>query len=217
MKIGILLVLFLFSFSSFAESQDYIVVGISGRGTSADINSFPSIAHSLQSPYDSKIKKIYKLYHFSGEELFPDIISDLKCADGVKESGSPELIIIVNSWGSGRAYSLAKRYEAECGEQVSAFYIIDGVRKPIGPFGRNVPAKHCMNVFQTKNMVRGMSLDNCQNIDATKTCRSNNRIRKCHVNLQFTAVPLIAGDLENTFGIKTCIKYRHLSSETCRD
>jgi hypothetical protein len=170
MKPLITLLALLFLISSYTEAKDYVVVGISGFGTRRPENAWqPSGAHENLPDYGNIFAR-HELVHYAKKRELQEIIDYFNCKDGLKGRQDLGLLILVNSWGSGKAHKLAKMYNKQCGELVDSFYIVDGVSKPIGAFKREVPAKECRNYYQTKGLVRGTDIPGCENHDLTKQC-----------------------------------------------
>lgn len=170
MKNLITLAALLFLINSFVEAKDYVLVGVSGFGTRRPENAWqPSGAHE-NLPSRGKIFSRHELVHYAKTHELRAILEEFECSNGKKGREDLGLILLVNSWGSGKGHKLAKMYKKECGDLVDAFYLIDGVSKPIGAFKRDIPAKVCRNFYQTKGAVRGRAQDNCTNFDLTREC-----------------------------------------------
>lgn len=201
MKSFLTLLALLFLISSYSEAKDYVVVGISGFGTRRTENAWqPSGAHE-NLPHRGRIYARHELVHYAKTRELREILEVFECSDGKKGRDDLGLLLLVNSWGSGKAHKLAKMYQKQCGELVDAFYLIDGVAKPIGAFKRDIPAKVCRNYYQTKGMVRGTAQDNCQNFDLTPQCDISGYEKgvDCHIFVEWRGSEHAADHMLNNF------------------
>lgn len=189
---------FLISASTLAK--DYVVVGISGFGTRRPENAWqPSGAHE-RLPYSGKIAARFELVHYAKTNELNEILNEFICEKGIKEDNKG-LILMVNSWGSNKGLKLAKMYQKKCGEKVDAFYLIDGVAKPIGAFKKDIPAKFCRNYYQTRGVVRGTAQNNCENFDLTDDCARNGITSavNCHIHVEWTGASKSAQHMRSNF------------------
>ena len=167
-------------------ASHYILVGVSGFGTGRDGAGQPSGAHDNLIYRHHALLQTYKLVHKSRNKEINEILENFQCNDG--KSARPELglIIVANSWGSTKGYKLAKKYKKACGKEVEFFYMVDGVTKPIGAFGRKIPAKTCINYYQTKGLVRGKAIKGCENHNLTDRCERNGYgAIQCHIAVEW--------------------------------
>lgn len=181
------------------EAKEFVVVGVSGFGTRRPDNAWqPSGAHE-NLPYSGRIAARFELVHYAKTSELKEILKEFECEKGIKQDRKG-MIILANSWGSGKAHKLAKMYQKECGEKVDAFYLIDGVSKPIGAFKRDIPAKVCKNYYQTKGAVRGTDQNNCENYNLTKDCeRYGYGAVQCHIHVEWEGSERAAKHMRNNF------------------
>lgn len=201
MKNLITLAVLLFLINSIAEAKDYVLVGISGFGTRRPENAWqPSGAHE-NLPSRGKIFSRHELVHYAKTRELQSILDEFECSDGKKGRDDLGLILLVNSWGSGKGHKLAKMYQEQCGDKVDAFYLVDGVAKPIGAFKRDIAAKYCRNYYQTKGAVRGQAQDNCTNFDMTRECDISGYEKgvDCHIFVEWRGSEDAATHMINTF------------------
>lgn len=193
MKNLIVLAALLFLVNAYTEAKDYVLVGVSGFGTRRPENAWqPSGAHENLPSY-GKIFARHELVHYAKKKELAAILEDFDCKDGFQKRTDLGLIILANSWGSGKAHKLAKMYQKECGQLVEIFYLIDGVSKPIGSFKRDIPAKKCINYYQRKGAVRGTAQNNCSNTDYTDDCeRLGYGAVQCHIYVEWKGSELAA-------------------------
>lgn len=170
----------------------YIIVGVSGVGTTDSRPSMSSPAHIFENvmynPYEqyTNLSKIFKLYHKSKPEALDPILSRFKCSQGQKKNKNLKLLILANSWGSQLAYDLAIEYYQNCGEPVEAFIVQDGIQKPsMKSFTKEIPANFCVNFFQSKAIIHGAPIEGCHNIDLTKNCKQlkSHKNGGCHTSI----------------------------------
>ncbi len=201
MKNLIIFTTLIFLISAISEAKDYVLVGISGFGTRKAENAWqPSGAHE-NLPYKGRILARHELVHYAKNSELREVLETFECHKGKQEKEELGLIIMVNSWGSGKALNLAKMYQKECGQKIDALYMIDGVAKPIGSFRREIPAKACRNYYQTKGMVRGTAQRNCENFDLTKRCEISgyNKGVDCHIYVEWKATEMAADHMMSTY------------------
>lgn len=193
--IGILLLL-----SSYSEAKEYVVVGVSGFGTRKEENAWqPSGAHE-NLPYYGNIRARFELVHYAKNPELENILNEFNCREG-KSDPNLGLLIIANSWGSGKAHKLAKMYQRKCGDLVDAFYLVDGVSKPIGAFNKDIPAKVCKNYYQTRGAVRGTAVRNCENTNMTNECDPNGAESavQCHIFVEWEGTERAARHMRQNF------------------
>ncbi len=193
MKNILILSALLFLISAYTDAKDYVLVGVSGFGTRRPDNAWqPSGAHE-NLPRFGNIYARHELVHYAKTRELRAILEDFDCQDGVQRKRDLGLIIVANSWGSGEGHKLAKMYQKNCGQLVEAFYLVDGVAKPIGSFKRDIPAKTCFNYYQRKGAVRGTAQDNCANTDYTNQCESRGYgAVQCHIWVEWLGTELAA-------------------------
>jgi len=175
---------------TFAESR-YVHVAVSGLGTKADGTGQASGIHDY-TPSHLAIQQTYKVVHGVGQSKLKEIVQSLKC----KTSEAKKLIITANSWGADAAYRLALLYKKHCHQTVEIFGLVDGVAKPLSPFNKVIPAKKCLNYFQTMGPLRGKKLEGCENIDMTESICGHIQEKitfDCHINAEWYG----AMDLQN--------------------
>lgn len=179
--------------SAYSEAKDFVLVGISGFGTRRPENAWqPSGAHENLPSY-GKIFARHELVHYAKKDELRDILNDFECRNGKQGRSDLGLIILANSWGSGTGHKLAKMYQKKCGQLVEAFYLVDGVAKPIGSFKRDIPAKTCINFYQRKGAVRGTAQNNCTNTNYTDECeRKGYGAVQCHIYVEWLGTELAA-------------------------
>jgi hypothetical protein len=160
-------------------AKDYVVVGISGFGTNRSAkNSQDSGAHN-NLPYSGNIYKRIELVHNASNKEMLKVLNLFNCKNGKKRQNIG-FLIMVNSWGARKANQLAKQFEKKCGEKVDAFYMIDGVSKPLGAYSKKPSANKCYNYYQTKGLVRGNEIIGCKNKNLTQKCGNAGGI-ECHI------------------------------------
>ena len=167
-------------------AKDYIVVGVSGFGTNKTNQSQPSGAHDFLPIFAyGKVSNHYKLLHYSSNKELRNVISEFNCSNK-KQYSNLGLIVMANSWGSGKAISLTKMYKKTCGRQADLFVMIDGVKKPYLAQGKKPYATRCINYFQTKGIIRGKSIKGCENNDITSNaCDSKDSGINCHIKVEW--------------------------------
>ncbi|MCR9203689.1 MAG: hypothetical protein NXH75_03865 [Halobacteriovoraceae bacterium] len=181
------------------EAKEFVVVGVSGFGTRKPDNAWqPSGAHE-KLPYSGKIAARFELVHYAKTRELKEILKEFECEKGIKQDNKG-MVILANSWGSGKAHKLAKMYLKKCGEMVDAFYLVDGVTKPIGAFKRDIPAKVCINYYQTKGVVRGTDQKNCVNHNLTKECEARNYSAvQCHIHVEWEGAERSANHMRQNY------------------
>lgn len=168
-----------------AFAKDYVLVGVSGFGTRRAENAWqPSGAHE-NLPYAGY--KRFELVHYSKKSELQAVVDEFKCT--YKKASRPNLglIIMANSWGSGKAIKLSKMFEKQCDETADLFVMVDGFKKPFLPQGRKPVAKRCINYYQTKGLIRGKSIKGCNNNDLTKKlCPKGVGGIECHIKVEWS-------------------------------
>jgi len=167
------------------NAKEYVLVGISGFGTrdSNDVFWQPSGAHE-NLPYGSY--KRFELVHYSKKAALQNVIDVFQCH--LKKESRPDLglIVIANSWGSRKALKLSEMFNRQCKDRTELFIMVDGYKKPFLPQNKKPVAKKCLNYYQTKGVVRGMSIKGCQNYDLTKKmCPPHVKGIECHINIEW--------------------------------
>ncbi|MEC7275111.1 MAG: hypothetical protein VXV96_02235 [Bdellovibrionota bacterium] len=178
---------FLFLLCAATLATEYVVVGVSGFGTRKPENAWqPSAAHDLL-PTMGKIYSQHKIVHYAKTVELQEIVDEFECNEGKQQRDDLKLIVLVNSWGSGKGHKLAQMYKKQCGQLAEAFYIVDGVKKPIGPFKKKILANSCYNIYQRKGAVRGNKIKGCENINLTSECDVLGYGGvKCHIHAEWT-------------------------------
>lgn len=172
------------------------MVGISGLGTGENGKGQPSGAHD-NLPSDRKIVERILLTRHAGADDLEKVIDSLECDKGLSQPERPGLMIMVNSWGSQNGYRLAKLYKERCHEEVDFYVAVDGVSSIlIKPFSKKVPAKKCMNFYQTKSTVNGGPIDGCQNMDLSDLCEKGG-IATCHIDTEWNGSRMGANEIKN--------------------
>ncbi len=168
------------------QPNSYIVVGISGFGTRRPDKPWqPSGAHE-NLPLVSAVEKSYRLVHYSKKKEVDEVLENFRCRGGRQGSQDLGLVLVINSWGAGLGYKLASRYEKECGRKTDVVVLVDGVAKPIGAFSKRIPSKQCLNYYQTKGLVRGRSIEGCDNKNLTQECeRFGYGPVQCHIYVEW--------------------------------
>ncbi|MCF8060424.1 MAG: hypothetical protein K9K67_14070 [Bacteriovoracaceae bacterium] len=201
MKNLIILATLIFLLNTITEAKDYVLVGVSGFGTRKPENAWqPSGAHE-NLPQSGRIFSRHELVHYAKTAELKDILEVFECRNGKQGNEDLGLIIMVNSWGSSKALTLAKMYQKDCGQKIDAFYMIDGVSKPIGPFKKEVPAKICRNYYQTKGLVRGTDQKNCENFNLTPRCDISGYEKgvDCHIYVEWRGSEMAADHMIKNF------------------
>lgn len=171
--------------STLAIGKQYIMVAVSGFGTRRPDRPWqPSGVHE-RIPVHADLVQSYELVHYAKKNELEAIVEEFQCRDG-KKGRDLGLIITANSWGSSKAYKLAKLYQKKCSDKADLFYVIDGVAKPIGAFGKTPPAKKCFSFYQRKGLVRGKAIDGCLNEDYTSLCKKRGLGPvQCHIHVEW--------------------------------
>lgn len=168
------------------QANSYIVVGISGFGTRRPDNPWqPSGAHE-NLPFVSAVEKTYRLVHYSKKKEVDEVLENFRCSGASQGRPNLGLILVINSWGAGLGDKLARRYEKECGTKADVVVLVDGVAKPVGAFSKKIPSKQCLNYYQTKGLVRGRSIEGCDNKNLTRECeRYGYGPVQCHIYVEW--------------------------------
>lgn len=177
-----------------AESSDpdqFIIVGVSGFGTRRPENAWqPSAVHE-KLPRHSLIQSSHRLVHYASDEEIAEVIDEFSCRNGRQREKQLGLIVMANSWGSGKAIDLARSYKEKCGREVDLFFVIDGVRKPIFANGTKPPADKCYSYYQRKGLVRGKAIRGCSNKNYTKQCEAYGYgAVQCHIFVEWEGTDL---------------------------
>ena len=182
-----------------SEAPDsFIVVGISGFGTRRPDQAWqPSGAHE-NLPIVSAVEKTYRLVHFAKSSELDAVVENFKCRNGAQKRTDLGLVLVINSWGAGIGNKLAKRYTKECGREVDYVVLVDGVAKPIGAYSRSFPARNCTNFYQTRGLVHGRAIKNCQNHNLTPSCEKLGLGPvECHIFVEWEGTARAQRTLEN--------------------
>lgn len=177
------------------EERTYVVVGVSGFMTEENGGGQPSGVHDNLPENMLQIAGSHKIAHSSKEAKLDEIIKNLSC-DSKKQPQRPGLIIMINSWGAENGYKLAKKYNDVCKEPVEAFIFVDGIGKPMYSYNKVPPAKKCMNYYQTRSFVHGRAMDNCENIDMSKSC-SDGGVATCHIEVEWYGSAKAGKEIKN--------------------
>ena len=184
-----ILALMLMLTTSYAFSKDYVLVGVSGYGTGENGKGQPSAAHYYLPPH-KRIVETHKLVHQVSSKDLDALVESLNC----REPNAPGLIIMANSWGSTQAHKLSVKYEELCGTPVDLFIMIDGVKKPIGPFKKTPVANKCINYYQRKSTIKGGPIEGCDNYDLSATCEKA-KVAACHIDIEWLGGSKGASDI----------------------
>jgi hypothetical protein len=156
--------------------SQYVLVGVSGYKTIRDKKEAKNIFSSrvdqsgqvsgawenLNKGSANKIKERAFLTHYSsGAEI--DAVLKL-VEDRGQCSQETGLIILANSWGTGTAQTLAKRYYEKCKTLVSLFVLIEGIAKPtFFSYTQPIWSFNCVNFYQNESTLHGAPIRNCVN------------------------------------------------------
>ena len=193
MKLITVLCLTLLAFAAYAEvrPRDYVMVAVAGFGTRRPDDPWqPSGVHEYM-PSHHKLVRSYQLVHYAKKIELQNIIDDFQCVNGQQTRKDLGLIVTINSWGAGRGFQLTEMYLKQCGRKADLVFMIDGVSKPIGRFGKTPHATKCVSYYQTKGVVRGMALVGCENFDLTNSCdiRGLGAV-DCHIHVEWAGAAL---------------------------
>ncbi|OIQ16116.1 MAG: hypothetical protein BM556_15770 [Bacteriovorax sp. MedPE-SWde] len=184
MKSFLISLLCLVTFSE-VIAKDFVLVGVAGYGTRRPGNEWqPSGAHE-NLPYGNAYKR-FELVHYAKKKELKAIISEFNCKDG-KQQSDLGLIVMANSWGSGKGIKLTKMYKKACGRKADLFIMVDGFKKPLLPQGRKPVADKCYNFYQTKGIIHGKKIKTCVNYDLTdRRCPKGVGGIECHIRVEWT-------------------------------
>lgn len=184
MKCLFIILSFVISFQ--LSAKEFIVVGISGFATKRDGKGQPSGVHDHLPIHSKFVRNYFKLVHFSKKSELQEVIDQFNCRDGKQTENNLGLILMINSWGAKNGERLAQMYFDQCSQKAEVAYIIDGVAKPIGAFGKAPIAKKCFSFYQTKGAVRGKAIEGCHSEDYTEKCeRAGLGPVQCHISVEW--------------------------------
>ncbi|MFI5391012.1 MAG: hypothetical protein ACHQYQ_06590 [Bacteriovoracales bacterium] len=144
--------------------------------------------------------KVYEIGHSVDKKIFSQILKDFNCKNKIQNQKDLKIIIWGYSWGARNTYEFSKMFQNTCGRKADIGYLVDGVQKPISQFRRAPIANYCKNYYKTIYPIRGRPVDDCQNIDLTKTCiradGSHLKGLECHQTVIFEGNEMVRDDLK---------------------
>jgi hypothetical protein len=194
--------------------EKYILVGVAGFKTSKsddhDIVSRnlaqgaePNGAWSNLPVDQSKVAESYFLTHFQDEKDLDRVLARFDGTSGCDPNLG--LVIMANSWGSNGANALAFKYFEKCHRLADYFVMVDGVQKPIGAYHQAIWASRCVNYFQSKDIVHGGKLRNCENVDLSPTSSKNAPAFSNHIRVEWEGTRSGADQIRR-FLFNPCVK-----------